>query len=268
MNTVKNCFLLLIGLISPLSPDTDKDVRLTDDNESDDDDDLDQLKTVVENKTDNKRQLIRKPLVQQPLLDGIPEVPFSLKNRKKNNKYQNFQEATIVEEPSLNESPHQLDHDIDSNSQGSDLRSTPRNLSTEDLSSERDDEILSPSSEKKSDEWSAAEATPSSSSTNNTNTTKFNYPSPQPNRSSTSDASSKRGSSAIESTTDVLNAGEDVTANGRETHQQTTAIPTINTPDAVASPPLVAGDDVKPAETKIKTPKTVSTVKSIMCYMF
>ena len=51
MNTVKNCFLLLIGLISPLSPDTDKDVRLTDDNESDDDDDLDQLKTVVENKT-------------------------------------------------------------------------------------------------------------------------------------------------------------------------------------------------------------------------
>ena len=47
MNTVKNCFLLLIGLISPLSPDTDKDVRLTDDNESDDDDDLDQLKTCL-----------------------------------------------------------------------------------------------------------------------------------------------------------------------------------------------------------------------------
>ena len=228
---------------------------------------MDQLKNVVEKKVDGKRQLIRKPLVQQPLLDGIPEVPFSLKNRhefrreKKTNKYQNFQEPTIVEEPSLNENSHKLDHDVDSNSQGSgDQRSTPRNLSTEDLSSERDDEVRSPSSEKKSGEWSA-EATPSSSSTNNTNTTKFNYPSPQPSRS-LNDAN-RIGSSAMESALDVLSGGEDVTTNGGDT--QPSAIPTINTPDAVA--PATPGD-IKPAETKVKTPKTVSVIVNYDLLLF
>ena len=189
----------------------------------------------------NKRPPSKKPVVQAPLLDGIPEVPFSLKNRdreklrikKRSNKYQNFQEPTIVEEPSLNESPNNLDLDVDSNNQGSNLRSTPR--STEDLSSERDDKIRGTSSGKKSDELTEANIT--------NNTPKFNYPSLQPNRTADFDGL-QRGS-----VTDVLSGGEET--------MNTVPIPIINTPDAV-----VVGGDVKPPTppVKKKTPKPVSFI--------
>ena len=199
----------------------------------------------------------------QPPLPGIPEVPFNQKRenrKKKTNKYNTFQEPTIVEEPPFldavtsPESPvnnRTTDLDVDSNSQASDLlRSTPRNLSTEDLSSEgdsKDEEIRSPisSSDKKLEEWNNPTSPASSSS--NTNTNKFNYPNTQhnSNKNRHNSASEVLSGSEVEMNAEPLTTITTTNTNNR--------IPTINTPDA--DQPFKPSS---PPPAKQKTPKPVS----------
>eukprot|EP00111_Clytia_hemisphaerica_P007124 TCONS_00020705-protein len=199
------------------------------------DEDLNILKQVVENKTENKRSRPRQPIVVPPFLDNIPEIPFSLKSRedsrkKKQQKY-GFQEPTIEEEPAKCDSPKPQEQDVDSQSQGS--RSTPRDLSMEDLSSELETENKDEETPK---EWTQTSkpTTPTSFSFNEDTTNDLDASI----RSPTTPSSANTPSSAT-----LYDETQTVTV----VQNDNISIPVINTPEVDVKP-------VSPAP-KTKTPK-------------
>jgi hypothetical protein len=236
---------------SPLSSlykkDETKDVQR--DEESEEEDPFDLLKKIGE-KSDNKPSRTRPALVQRPQLDGIPEVPGRVKGHRDNdsrkrrnlNKF-NFPEPTIAEESTSCESP-KLDQDVECKSEGSDLRSTPRDLSMEDLSSElegesKDEDLPLSNSVKKGDpEWiepSKAKLDYSSSTLNQSISADLG-----PATSSTTSLTSNLKYEERNSRLPSVSSRENIGTEGL-------SIPIINAPEA----------DVKPTP-KPKTPKPVS----------
>lgn len=249
-------------MISPTSP-TIKE-RL--DSDSDEDLTID-FKNKVE-KVENKRSRQRAPLAQPPLLDGIPEEkPGSKKDiRKRRPRKPAFPEDTITEEeprePVTPDTPKLLNEsENDYNSQGSDLRSTPKELSfDEDLSSEvegdnkeddENDEVLIDNKKGQENSSPSWPAKPAISNSKSWSEIPGNLELPSVRTSSASMTGIDK--SRLASVTSNEENGLDSPVNN---------IPTIST-----TPSSPNGRPV-PAVPKKKTPNTVSAIQHFQLLIF